>query len=37
MLIDLYVQAGVVTGDNVRKVFDYAKEHKVSNFMRDWM
>jgi hypothetical protein len=23
-------QAGVLTGDNVRKVFDYAKEHKVS-------
>ena len=22
-------QAGVVTGDNVRKVFDYAKEKKV--------
>jgi len=22
-------QAGVLTGDNVRKVFDYAKEHKV--------
>jgi len=24
------VPSGVVTGDNVRKVFDYAKEKKVS-------
>jgi hypothetical protein len=22
-------QAGVLTGNNVRKLFDYAKEHKV--------
>lgn len=26
-------QAGVLTGDNVRKLFDYAKENKVSKFM----
>lgn len=24
-----YIQAGVLTGDNVRKLFDYAKENKV--------
>jgi hypothetical protein len=23
------IQAGVLTGDNVRKLFDYAKEHNV--------
>lgn len=29
-LIVLDDQAGVVTGDNVRKIFDYAKEKKAS-------
>jgi hypothetical protein len=27
---DLIAQAGVVTGDNVRKIFDYAKQNNVS-------
>jgi len=26
---DDWNKAGVLTGDNVRKLFDYAKEHKV--------
>lgn len=28
-LILFLVQAGVITGDNVRKLFDYAKENRV--------
>ena len=26
---DIYLQTGVLTGDNVRKLFDYAKQNKV--------
>ena len=29
-LITLCMQAGFLTGNNVRKLFDYAKENKVS-------
>ena len=29
----VFIQAGVLTGDNVRKLFDYAKENKVSKFL----
>jgi hypothetical protein len=30
------MQAGVLTGDNVRKLFDYAKENKVSGLRLRW-
>ena len=29
LTVVVLIQAGVITGENVRKVFDYAKEHKV--------
>ena len=30
VIITPRMQAGVLTGENVRKLFDYAKENKVS-------
>ena len=33
MLTAYTLQAGVITGDNVRKVFEYARENKVRLLM----
>ena len=31
VIITLHMQAGVLMGENIRKLFDYAKENKVSS------